>query len=249
MEKDVELITSGIVLIILGLVFRPLFVQLGHISPFILGIMWFPWALVAIGGFAFVLGILKLFGVVGFRTHLMYIYGFLSLLLAFVASIYVYALNPSKLIFLVPVISSFLALLYIIQLWRKASTKPTNDKKITIYNKWDFFGGLFVLFGAAFIFLSFPLSASIMNFWFPLILGTALGMSFIMFFTETGWYINTIIAIIIAIGDGAFSVPLQAMPPNQMGIIILVIGIAFFGNSFGFGTTMLLKSLKKKGIE
>ena len=65
MEKDVELITSGIVLIILGLVFRPLFVQLGHISPFILGIMWFPWALVVIGGFAFALGILKLFGVAG----------------------------------------------------------------------------------------------------------------------------------------------------------------------------------------
>ena len=79
MEKDVKLITSGIVLIILGLVFRPLFVQLGQVSPFILSMMWFPWALVAIGGFAFVLGILKLFGVAGFRTHLIYLlYAFLQ---------------------------------------------------------------------------------------------------------------------------------------------------------------------------
>ncbi len=70
MEKDVKLITSGIVLIILGLVFRPLFVQLGQVRPFILSIMWFPWALVAIGGFAFVLGILKLFGVAGIRTRI-----------------------------------------------------------------------------------------------------------------------------------------------------------------------------------
>ena len=59
----------------------------------------------------------------------MYIYGFLSLLLAFVASIYVYALNPSKLIFLVPVISSFLALLYVIQLLREPPNKPANKDK------------------------------------------------------------------------------------------------------------------------
>ena len=60
-----ELITGGIVLIILGLVFRPLFVQLGQISPFILGMMWFPYALVVIGCLAFILGIFKLFGVAG----------------------------------------------------------------------------------------------------------------------------------------------------------------------------------------
>ena len=78
MEKDVKLITSGIVLIILGLVFRPLFVQLGQVRPFILSIMWFPWALVAIGGFAFVLGILKLFGVSGFRTQGQHVVGNLT---------------------------------------------------------------------------------------------------------------------------------------------------------------------------
>ena len=69
-------------------------------------------------------------GVAGFRTHFKYIYGFLLLLLAFVASIYVYLLNSSNLIFLMPILSSFLALLYVVQLWRKASTKPANkDKK------------------------------------------------------------------------------------------------------------------------
>ena len=58
-------------------------------------------------------------------------YGFLLLFLALVASIYVYSLNSSNLIPLVPISSSFLALLYIVQLWRKASTKPTNkDKKL-----------------------------------------------------------------------------------------------------------------------
>jgi hypothetical protein len=65
MEKDVELITGGIVLIILGLVFRQIFVQLGQISPYIHSIVWFPWALIAIGIIAFVLGVLKLLGVAG----------------------------------------------------------------------------------------------------------------------------------------------------------------------------------------
>ncbi len=124
--------------------------------------------------------------------------------------------------------------------------QKTKDKKIIIYNKWDFFGGLFVLFGATFIFLIFPLSTSIMHFWFPLILGIAFGMSFIIFFPEVGWYINTIVAVIAAIGDGAFSIPLTAMSPAQIGIIILAIGIGFFGNSFGFSITLLSNSLKKK---
>ena len=58
-------------------------------------------------------------------------YGFLLLFLALVASIYVYWLNSSKLIFLIPIFSSLLGILSIIQLWRKASTKPANkDKKL-----------------------------------------------------------------------------------------------------------------------
>ena len=51
-------------------------------------------------------------------------------LLFFVASIYVYSLNESSnLIFLMPTLPMFLIIVYAIQLWRKASTKPTNDKK------------------------------------------------------------------------------------------------------------------------
>jgi hypothetical protein len=68
--------------------------------------------------------------VAGLHTKFKYIYGLSLLLLAFGVSIYVYWLNSSKLIFLIPIFSSLLGILSIIQLWRKASTKPANkDKK------------------------------------------------------------------------------------------------------------------------
>ena len=120
--------------------------------------------------------------------------------------------------------------------------QKTKDKKIIIYNKWDLIAGIIILFCASFALSILPLSTSIMYLWFPLILSTALGMSFIMVFAETGWYMNIIIATIIAISN-----PLSAMSPNKMGVIMLIIGIAVFGNLFGFGITMLLKSLKEKG--
>ncbi len=120
------------------------------------------------------------------------------------------------------------------------------DKKIIIYNKWDFLVGIIVLSGASFVLSICLFSTPIILFWFPLMLGTALGMSSITFFTETGWYINTIVATIAAIGGGIFSIPLSAMSSNQINIIILVIGIAFFGNSFGFGISMLSRCLKEK---
>lgn len=120
------------------------------------------------------------------------------------------------------------------------------DKKIIIYNKWDFLIGIMVLSVAALVLSICLFFTPIIFFWFPLMLGTALGMSSIIFFNEKGWYINTIVSTIAAIGDGVFSIPLSAMSPNQINIIILVMGIAFFGNSFGFGISMLSRCLKEK---
>ncbi len=66
MDIDVEAITSGIVLIILGLVFIPLFAQLMKISPSVIGnLIWFPYSLIAIGVLALALGVLKLIGFIG----------------------------------------------------------------------------------------------------------------------------------------------------------------------------------------
>ena len=117
--------------------------------------------------------------------------------------------------------------------------------RVIIYNKWEFVEGIIILLSTIPILLILPLSNSIMYFWFPWILGIIFGTAFIIFFNETGWYINTIFSSIILIGDGAFSIPLSTMSPAQIGIMILAIGIGISGNFLGFGTKLLLKSLKK----
>lgn len=116
---------------------------------------------------------------------------------------------------------------------------------MTIYNKWRFIEGILVLLCTGIVFLLFPLSNSIIYFWIPLILGIALGASIFLVFTRMGWYINIIASVIIAIGDGAFSVPLSLMSSGQIGIIILAISIGFFGNDLGFGISLILESFEK----
>jgi hypothetical protein len=130
--------------------------------------------------------------------------------------------------------------------------QKTKDKRVIIYDKWEFIEGLIILFGAGYVLLVFLLIftfSSIIDFWLPLALGTALGMYTILVFNEIGWYVNIILTAIIAIGDGAFSVPFSAMSPPQIGIVIFCIGIGFFGISFGFSTMLLSRSLKKQAIK